>query len=276
MTITIADKIQAIKDKNLANLQMGPTEISQQEADTLHTTWLNAETAAKGAPGDAAAAKKAYYTYIDGDAAYKSRLTKQYTAQADKLRAKMVKNYEAKAESVNSDLVYYHSQLTYTGNTDMVKIDLLEKIKNLTYKLRQIEIDKSTNNRKTFYLHQQSNSFAHWNMLFLGMYIAFGILCIDQMIKTRAYKIYGPLLLILIFYMTPWFQSFIFAILSRGQSTANVLSNNVYTEWRKEAASTIADSCPSLTRNTGLNRTVYDPNSTDDDEDDEDDDTQDT
>jgi hypothetical protein len=277
MTITIEDKIQAIKDKNIANLQMGPTEVSQQEADTLHTTWLNAETAAKGAPEDAAVAKKAYYTYIDGDAAYKSRLTKQYTAQADKLRAKMVKNYEAKADVVNTDMAYYHSQLTYTGNTDMVKIDLLEKIKNMTYKLRQIKIDKSTNNRKTFYLHQQSNSFTHWNMLFLAMYIAFGILCIDQMMQTKSYKKYGPLLIILIFYMTPWFQSLVFTTISKAQSTADVLPNDVYTEWRKEASNTIANSGPSSAHNTGLNRTVYDPNSTDDDDDgdDNDDDSQD-
>ena len=268
--MTVADKIQAIKDKNTANLQTGPKEVSQQEADTLHTTWLNAETTAKGAPGDAAAAKKAYYTYIDGDAAYKSMLTKQYSAQAEKLRAKLVKQYEDKADGVNTDLAYYNSQLTYTGNTDMVKIDLLEKIKNMTHKLRQIKLDRSTNNRKTFYLHQQSNSFTHWNTLFLGMYIAFGILCIDQMMQTKAYKVYLPLLLVLIFYMTPWFQSLVFSIISRAQSTANVLHNDVYTEWRKEAADTLASSCPSRAHNAGLNRTVYDPNSTDDEDDNED------
>ena len=259
MTSSLEEKIQALKDQNTANLKMGPTQISQQEADTLHTTWLNAETTAKGAPLDAADAKQAYYTYIDGDKAYKERLTKQYTAEAQELKAKMIKNYEKKESVIRKNMAYYHSQLIYIENINMIVMDLLEKIINGTYKIRVIETEKNTNHRKTFYLNEQSSSFKHWNILFLGMYIAFGILFIDKIIETKSYKIYIPLLLITIFFMTPWFQSMINAIISKGQSTANVMNNDVYTNWRETAANAIANSCPTLARSAGTNRVVYDP-----------------
>ena len=54
MTNSIKDKIQALQDKQTANLKTGPNEISQNEANTLQTTWQNAEAAAYIAPQDAA------------------------------------------------------------------------------------------------------------------------------------------------------------------------------------------------------------------------------
>ena len=259
MTATIAEKIQDLKDKNLANLKTGPNEVSQQEADNLHTAWLNAETVANSAPGDAAAAKTAYYTYIDGSTEYNSTLTAQYTEEAEELKTKLAKKYEDKAAVVNKNLAYYKSQLSYTENVDTIKSDLLDKIEKTSYEVYAINSDRSTNNRKTFYLNQQTNSFNHWNKLFLAMYIAFGVLCIDQMRQTKKYKIYAPMLVILIFYMTPWFQSIIFAMISSTQSTANLSDNNVYTEWREEAADTVSKCGPPHTYSTG-GGTVYDPN----------------
>ena len=167
--------------------------------------------------------------------------------------------YEDKLSVINKNLAYYNSQLTYEENIDLVKLALLEKIKNGTYKIRVIETTKNTNNRKTFYLNEQFSSFKHWNRLFKGMYIAFAIICIRIMIQTKEYKKSSVILLVLILCASPWFQSMIFAIISSGQSTANVPINDVYTEWKEDAENTLANSGSVVPRNEGANRTIYDP-----------------
>ena len=188
MTVSIADQIQALKDKNQALASTGPDEISQQEAGTLKDAWDNAVSVANAAPGDAADAEKAYYTYIDGDVAYRQRLIAQYNKEKEQLQSDLDSRYQEQEDTIQKGLSSYQSQLTYTDNTDKTKIYLLKQIKDLTQTMKRIRYVKDTNERKTFYLSEELKPLAGWNRLFRGLFIAFAAVCINIMIDTKDYK----------------------------------------------------------------------------------------
>jgi len=221
-------KINKIAQDRENAMSETPDERRKAKLKELHTDLIRARSTYKNAPMNVDIAEKEYYQLKDGPVLYDQRQMQKYKKEGEKLKQEMLKEHNSTINSTIETVAYYNSQQMYSNNINLIKLSLLENIMKKIKEIKHEYSDKTTNNRKTYYLLEEQESITFWlqftNYCILSFIIVFIIYSVkeDHVNKyTYGFTIIG---LIIVFYLEPLVKII--------QSIP--LSFNVYTAWGED------------------------------------------
>jgi hypothetical protein len=221
-------KINKIAQQHENAISETPDEKRDAKLKELYAALISARSTYKNSPLMVDVAEKEYYQLKDGPVVYEQQQLKKYKLEAEDLKKEMMNEQHSTIKSTLETLAYYNSQQTYSNNINTIKLTLLQNIMKKIKEIKHEYSDKTTNNRKTYYLLEEQESITFWlqfvNYCILSFIIIFIIYSVkeDHVTKyTYAFTIVG---LIIVFYLEP--------LVKLIQSIP--LSFNVYTSWGED------------------------------------------
>ncbi len=100
--------------------------------------------------------KRNYYTYVDGPAAYNTKLADEYAAQAADIANKYQKDFDVVAEDVRQQIATYENSLLYSATLDELREEYEKNGRKLAKRDRAWYNTALTEDRKSFYEDQQT------------------------------------------------------------------------------------------------------------------------
>jgi hypothetical protein len=224
----LTQQINNIANQNQSELSKTPDERRIEKLKELNSKLLQARSNYESAPFEIENAEKQYYILKDGPVGYEKIKFKKYKIEAEKLRKEMLANHQEDITNTFQSLSYYNSQRSYSSNINITKLTLLKEIMNKLKKIKKEQDDKSTNNRKTYYVLQEQESVIFWLQFLNYCILSFMIVFIVYSVREDHVDMYTYLFTfigaILVFYLEP--------LLKLIQSIP--LSFNVYTAWGED------------------------------------------
>jgi hypothetical protein len=224
----LRSKIDSIVQKHQDAITKSPSEIRADKLKELNSQLIAARTAYESAPLNLKIAEKDYYTLKDGPVQYEKNQLEKYKKEAQQLKQDLLLKHKNEMDETFQSLSYYNSQRTYSQNINFVKLTVLKKILDQLKKIKKENIDKSTNNRKTYYVLQEQESVTFWLQFFNHCILSFIIVFIAYSVKEHHVTTYTYLFtiagLLLVFYLEPIINLI----------RAIPLSFNVYTAWGED------------------------------------------
>jgi len=205
-----------------------PEERQEAKLKELNTNLIQARSTYNSAPLNLQIAEKQYYTLKDGPVEYEKQQFNKYKIEAEKLKTDMLIEHNANMDSTLETLAYYNSQQMYSTNVNTIKLTLLENIMKKIKEIKYDYSDKTTNNRKTYYLLEEQESITFWLQFVNYCIISFVIVFIIYSVRENHVTNYTYLFtiggMIIVFYLEP--------IIKLIKSIP--LSFNVYTSWGED------------------------------------------
>uniref|UniRef100_A0A6C0B8L5 Uncharacterized protein n=1 Tax=viral metagenome TaxID=1070528 RepID=A0A6C0B8L5_9ZZZZ len=221
-------KLKKIVENNQIEMNKTPSERREDKLKELNNKLLDARSKYESGPLRIENAEKQYYTLKDGAVGYEKRKFEKYKVEAENLKKEMLVNHQEDIKNTFHSLSYYNSQRTYSTNIDTVKLTMLKNIMKQLKQLQKENANKSTNNRKTYYVIEEQESVIFWLKFLNYCIISFIIVFIAYSVKEQHIDIYTYLFVIfgaiIVFYLEP--------LIKLIQSIP--LSFNVYTAWGED------------------------------------------
>ena len=225
---SLDEKINEIVEKRTAAINETPDERREANLKELHSKLIEARSTYASAPLNVDIAEKQYYTLKDGADGYNQRQLKKYSEEAKKIKKDLLKEHNTSIKSTLDTMSYYNSQKTYSNNVNTVKLSLLENIKHKVKKIKHEQSNKTTNNRKTYYVIEEQDSVIFWlqviNYCLISFIIVFIIYSVRENHVTNYTYIFVISGLIIVFFLEPLIQLI----------KSIPLSFNVYTAWAED------------------------------------------
>ena len=147
-----------------------------QQAEKLKATYMNSESNLLLAEPQYQTAKQNYYTFISGQNGYNEMMETELKAKSTELVAEFKSNYDTEIDKIKTQIDTYNGLLINFKNV----VELYNKYKIENIKLEKEVKNKSndvlTNDRKTFYEEQQSDSLDTYYRILFTIYVIL-ILC---------------------------------------------------------------------------------------------------
>jgi hypothetical protein len=221
-------KLNSIVEQRESEMNKLPSERRAEKLKELNSKLLQARSKYQDAPLEIESAEKEYYTFKDGPIGYEKRQLQKYKVEAENIRKEMLAKHQENISDTFQSLSFYNSQRTYSSNINTVKLTLLKNIMNQLKEIKREYADKSTNNRKTYYVLQEQESVTFWlqflNYCLLSFIIVFIIYSVREQHVDRYTYLFVFIGAILVFYLEP--------LIKLIQSIP--LSFNVYTAWGED------------------------------------------
>jgi hypothetical protein len=222
---SIEYKLSQIVKNHQRTINKTPSEIKEDKLKDLYDKLLAARDKYSSAPLSLEKAEKDYYNFKDGPNGYATQQVTKYTEEAKDLKQKKIEEHDKNINSVLESLAYYNSQRIYTTNVNIIKLTLLKEIIDKLKSIQNESANKSTNNRKTFYLLQEQEYLKLWiqflNYCMIAFAIVYAIFCFKENKVSLFTFIFITVLLLIVFFLE-WGIQLIRSI---------PLSYNVYTAW---------------------------------------------
>ena len=221
-------KINSIAQQNQNELSKTFAERRAEKLKELNNKLLQARSKYQDAPLQIEGAEKEYYTFKDGPIGYEKRKLEKYKVEAETLKKEMLAEHQENIKKIFKSLSFYNSQRTYSTNINTVKLTLLKDIMKKLKEMKKEYSEKTTNNRKTYYVLQEQESVTFWLQFLNYCIISFIIVFIIYSVREQHVDRYTYLFVfvgaILVFYLEP--------LIKLIQSIP--LSFNVYTAWGED------------------------------------------
>lgn len=157
-------------EKATQAITCGPECQREKTAKELEQKYLDAKLNAAKAPYNIENAQKNYMVFVDGEDKYNEFKTKELTERAKKISLFINKNFNEEIDFTMESLHSYDS----LSNNFRHMIDLYLKYKRENIKLQKELKDKTsdiiTNDRKTYYEDQSTNTLHFFYLIFLIIY----------------------------------------------------------------------------------------------------------
>jgi hypothetical protein len=224
----INSKINEIVEKREEAINETPEERREAKLKELNSNLIEARSTYNAAPLNLQIAEKQYYTLKDGPVEYEKQQFEKYKVEAEKLKKDMLIQHNENMNSALETLAYYNSQQMYTTNVNTIKLTLLQNIMKKIREINRDYSDKTTNNRKTYYLLEEQESVTFWlkfvNYCIISFVIVFIIYSVRENHVTKYTYLFTIGGMIIVFYLEP--------IIKLIKSIP--LSFNVYTAWGED------------------------------------------
>jgi hypothetical protein len=226
--LTLDEKLKHISDTNEKQMTQSPEELREGKLKELNDKLIQVRSMYEIAPKALSDAEKEYYVYKDGEDSYKLQQLNKYIKEAGKLKEDMMEKHDETMQSAFQSLAYYDSQRAFIENINEIQLTLLVKIKNKIKEINNEKINKNTNDRKTYYIIQEQETFEFWvkvlNHAILSFAFTYVFYCIfENMVNKYTYII--PIITVIIVFYLDSVIKFIYSI---------PLSPNVYASWGEE------------------------------------------
>lgn len=226
--LSLADKLKQIQIANYNQMNTTLQERREEKLKELNNKLIQARSNYKNAPQALSDVEKEYYVMKDGENAYKIQQMNKYKKQADNVKKFIVEKHNDKMQSAFQSLAYYDSQRTFVENINEIQLNLLIKIKNKLKEINNEKINKNTNDRKTYYIIQEQETFDFWLQVLNHAIIAFTFTyifyCIFENMVNKFTYIFPIISIIIVFYLETIIK-LIYSI---------PLSINVYAAWGED------------------------------------------
>jgi hypothetical protein len=222
------NKINNIAQKREEAITETPEQRRENKLKELNNNLFQARSTYNSAPLNLQIAEKQYYTLKDGPVEYEKQQFNKYKIEAEKLKKDMLIEHNENMNSTIETLAYYNSQQMYSNNVNTIKLTLLENIMQKIKEIQREYSDKTTNNRKTYYILEEQESVIFWLQFVNYCIISFVIVFIIYSVRENHVTNYTYLFtiggMIIVFYLEP--------IIKLIKSIP--LSFNVYTAWGED------------------------------------------
>jgi hypothetical protein len=231
---TLDDKLNQISEKNEKEQTKSPEELREEKLKELNEKLMQVRSMYETAPKALSDAEKEYYVLKDGVDSYNAQQLNKYKKEAEKLKSEMLEKHDETMQDAFQSLAYYDSQRTFIENINEIQLTLLIKIKNKLKEINNEKINKNTNDRKTYYIIQEQETFEFWvkvlNHAILAFTFTYVFYCIfENMVNTFTY-IFPIISVIIVFYLETVIK-LIYSI---------PLSVNVYASWGEENTNSVS------------------------------------
>jgi len=232
--LSMNDKLQQIVRANEKIINKTPEEIRQEKLKELNSKLLQARSMYESAPKTLSDAEKEYYVFKDGKDSYNLQQLNKYKKEAENIKSNMLEKHNDTMQGAFQSLAYYDSQRTFVSNINEIQLTLLVKIKNKLKEINSEKINKNTNDRKTYYIIQEQETFDFWvnvlNHAILAFTFTYVFYCFfENMIDKFTYIV--PIVSIIIVLYLETVMKLIYSI---------PLSVNVYASWGEENTSSFS------------------------------------
>ena len=226
--LSLADKLKQIQIANYNQMNTTLQERREEKLKELNNKLIQARSNYKNAPQALSDVEKEYYVLKDGENAYKIQQMNKYKKQADNVKKFILEKHNDEMQSAFQSLAYYDSQRTFVENINEIQLNLLIKIKNKLKEINNEKINKNTNDRKTYYIIQEQETFDFWLQVLNHAIIAFTFTyifyCIFENMVNKFTYIFPIISIIIVFYLETIIK-LIYSI---------PLSVNVYAAWGED------------------------------------------
>ena len=226
--LSLADKLKQIQIANYNQMNTTLQERREEKLKELNNKLIQARSNYKNAPQALSDVEKEYYVLKDGENAYKIQQMNKYKKQADNVKKFILEKHNDEMQSAFQSLAYYDSQRTFVENINEIQLNLLIKIKNKLKEINNEKINKNTNDRKTYYIIQEQETFDFWLQVLNHAIIAFTFTyifyCIFENMVNKFTYIFPIISIIIVFYLETIIK-LIYSI---------PLSINVYAAWGED------------------------------------------
>jgi len=232
--MTLDEKLNQIEETNQKLMTQSPEEIREEKLKELNNKLLVARSTYESAPQALSNAEKEYYEYKDGSDSYNLQQMNKYKREAADLKTDMADKHDESMQKSLQTLAYYDSQKSFIENINEIQLAILTKIKNKLKQINKDKIDKSTNDRKSYYIIQEQETFEFWLQILNHSIIAFAFTyvyyCVfENMINKYTYIV--PVIAIIIVFYLETVIKLIYSI---------PVSVNVYASWGEENTSSFS------------------------------------
>jgi hypothetical protein len=232
--ISLDEKLQQIEDNNEKLMTQSSEEIRQEKLKKLNDKLLQARSTYETAPQVLSDAEKAYYILKDGEDSYNIQQMNKYKKEASDLKTDMADKHDKIMQESLQTLAYYDSQKSFIENINEIQLAILTKIKNKLKQINKDKIDKNTNDRKSYYIIQEQETFDFWLQILNHAILAFAFTyvyyCVFENMVNKYTYIFPVIAIIIVFYLETVIK-FIYSI---------PVSVNVYASWGEENTSSFS------------------------------------
>jgi hypothetical protein len=165
-----ANMINALIEQSKDSLLCGPDCQQQKTSNELEQKYLAAQTDLKTAPIDFQNAKKNYYVFTEGQSAYNNMLEGELKDKANKIGELIKEKFNEEIEQAKTLNIYLNTDIINSKNTLELYKSYLIKNEKSEKKIKYSHGDILTNDRKSFYENQESESLKGWYTIFFVSY----------------------------------------------------------------------------------------------------------
>lgn len=157
-------------EKATEAISCGPECQKEKTANELQQKYLDAKLNAAKAPYNIETSQKNYMVYVHGEDKYNEFKTRQLTHRAKRISAFIVNNFKQEINSTTESLDTYNSlSINFRHMIDLYLKYKRENMK-LERELKEKTSDIITNDRKTYYEDQGTNTLHFFYLVFLIIY----------------------------------------------------------------------------------------------------------
>ena len=180
-----ANMINALIEQSKDSLLCGPDCQQQKTSNELEQKYLAAQTDLKTAPIDFQNAKKNYYVFTEGQSAYNNMLEGELKDKANKIGELIKEKFNEEIEQAKTLNIYLNTDIINSKNTLELYKSYLIKNEKSEKKIKYSHGDILTNDRKSYYENQESESLKGWYNIFLISYYILAIVYFGKCILSR-------------------------------------------------------------------------------------------
>jgi hypothetical protein len=226
--LSLEEKLKHIENTNEDQMNTTSEERREEKLKELNKKLIKVRSNYSNAPKALSDTEKEYYVLKNGENAYNLQQLIKYKKQGENIKKFMLDKHNDTMQSAFQSLAYYDSQRTFVENINEIKLTLLVKIKNKLKEINNEKINKNTNDRKTYYIIQEQETFDFWLTVLNHAIIAFTftyiVYCLfENMVNTYTYIV--PIISVIIVFYLETIIKLIYSI---------PLSINVYAAWGED------------------------------------------
>jgi hypothetical protein len=205
------NKFNSFLDKATQAISCNSECQQKKTQEELKAKYLNAQSNLSLAEPEFQVAKKNYYTYVSGQDGYDEVVENEYKQKADLIIENFKENYQDEISKIKSQLETYSSLLINFRNIIELNVNYKRENVELSNQLKDNTNDVLTNERKTYYEDQQSESLNYYYYYIL--WIIYGIVVICLIIFSLTYPTQtdwkGKLGLVFVFIALPFISTWL-------------------------------------------------------------------
>jgi len=168
-------QLNALLEQSTQSLLCGPTCQKIKKKSDLEQKYLDAQTNLQTAPIEYQEARKNYYLFAKGQAAYNDVIEKELSEKAHSLGKMIHDKFLEQTKQAQVLNTYYNTDLTNSKNTIELYNSYFGKNLEIEKLILSSHGDVLTNDRKTYYENQEFENLQGWQNFFMFFYYLLSI-----------------------------------------------------------------------------------------------------
>lgn len=199
-------QIDALMRQTLAQRScgVGTDCLHAEKEQQLRQAYESAEVTAQSAPAQLETARRKYYRFKEGPAGYDAMREKELKETAAKEGARLKEALEAEWKVADTFAAYYDAAVTNMQHSAELAHKYKRELEALQLRKKQQVSSILTNDRKTYYEQEATETLVGWNRLWWFIYYFLLVVLVVQLVRSDGSRV-GKIGTVLVMAAYPWF-----------------------------------------------------------------------